>query len=79
MICGLLTHQYLAVNDEQEATRNNSVVKEFHQDVFCEVVSTRFQPQITCASRVLYGLINLPDVIGGKNMRSLKWFVLYIP
>lgn len=60
------------VNDEQEATRNNSVVKEFHQDVFCEVVSTRFQPQITCASRVLYGLINLPDVIQSNRVASVK-------
>ncbi|XP_020602446.1 uncharacterized protein LOC110041496 [Orbicella faveolata] len=37
MICGLLTQQYLAVNDEQEATQSNSAVREFHQDVFCDV------------------------------------------
>lgn len=37
MICGLLTQQYLAVNNEQEATLSNSAVREFHQDVFCDV------------------------------------------
>ena len=67
MICGLLTQQYLAVNDEQEATQSNSAVREFHQDVFCDVVSTRLHPQIsfTCASK-------LPKVIGGK--RSIRKF-----
>ena len=54
MICGLLTQQYLAVNNEQEATQSNSAVREFHQDVFCDVVSTRLHPQIsfTCASKL---------------------------
>ena len=41
VICGLLTQQYLAVNDEQEATQNNSAVKGFHENVFCDVVSTK--------------------------------------
>jgi len=42
MICGLLTQQYLAVNDEVAATQSNSVVREFHEDVFCDVVSAKF-------------------------------------
>ena len=70
IICGLLTQQYLAVNDEQEATQSNSAVREFHQDVFCDVVSTRIHPQIsfTRASLALHGLYYLPAVIGGKNL-----------
>ena len=69
MICGLLTQQYLAVNDEQEATQSNSAVREFHQDVFCDVVSTRLHPQISFrrASLVLHGLYHLPEIIGGKK------------
>ena len=27
------------MNDEQEATQSNSVIREFHEDVFCDVVS----------------------------------------
>lgn len=41
MICGLLTQQYSVVNDDQKATQSNSVVREFHQDVFSDVVSTK--------------------------------------
>lgn len=41
MICGLLSQQYSVVNDDQKATQSNSVVREFHQDVFSDVVSTK--------------------------------------
>ena len=41
VICGFLTQQYFAVNDEQEATHNNVAIKGFHEEVFCDVVSTR--------------------------------------
>ena len=41
VICGLLTQQYSVVNDDQKATQSNSVVREFHQDVFSDVVSTK--------------------------------------
>ena len=41
VICGLLTQQYFAVSDEQEATHNNSAIKGFHEEVFCDVVRTR--------------------------------------
>ena len=37
VICGLLTQQYFAVSDEQEATHNNSAIKGFHEEVFCDV------------------------------------------
>lgn len=39
IICGLLTSQYLAVNDDLEATQSNSVLTGFHGEVFCDVVS----------------------------------------
>ena len=39
IICGLLTSQYLAVNDDLEATQSNSVLTGFHEEVFCDVVS----------------------------------------
>lgn len=42
MIGGLLTQQYLSVNDELEATQTNSATRKFHGEVFCDVVSTRF-------------------------------------
>ena len=42
MIGGLLTQQYLAVNDELEATQSNSAIRKFHEELFCDVVSTRF-------------------------------------
>ena len=42
MIAGLLTQQYLAVNDELEATQSNSATRKFHEELFCDVVSTRF-------------------------------------
>ena len=41
MMCGLLTQQYSVVNDDQKATQSNSVVREFHQGVFSDVVSTK--------------------------------------
>jgi len=49
VICGLLTQQYFAVSDEQEATHNNSAIKGFHEKVFCDVVRTR-------SLRVLFGI-----------------------
>ena len=39
--CGLLTQQYLAI--EQKATQSNGVVKKLHENVFCDVVSFRYQ------------------------------------
>ena len=42
MIGGLLTQQYLAVNDELAATQSNSATRKFHEELFCDVVSTRF-------------------------------------
>lgn len=37
MLCGLLIRNYLAMNDQLEATRGNPTVKEFHEEVFCDV------------------------------------------
>ena len=42
MIGGLLTQKYLAVNDELEATQSNAATRKFHEEVFCDVVSSRF-------------------------------------
>ena len=39
IICGLLTSQHLAVNDDLKATQSNSVLSGFHEEVFCDVVS----------------------------------------
>lgn len=37
MLCGLLIRNYLAVNDQLEATQSSAAVKEFHEEVFCDV------------------------------------------
>ena len=42
----MLTHQYLAVGDEQEATQRNAGVKELHEEIFCDVVRTAFCLQL---------------------------------
>lgn len=41
MICGLLTQQYLEVNDEQVATQSNSAVRRLHEAVFGDLVGTK--------------------------------------
>lgn len=43
MLCGLLIRNYLAVNDQLEATQSSAAVKEFHEEVFCDVVNKKLQ------------------------------------
>ena len=60
LICGMLTHQYLAVGDEQEATQSNAGVKELHEEIFCDVVRTAFCLQLLkrlCQDSVLKSLL----------------------
>jgi len=47
VICGLLTQQYFAVSDEQEATHNNSAIKGFHEEVFCDVALDVLMEELT--------------------------------
>ena len=56
----MLTHQYLAVGDEQEATQRNAGVKELHEEIFCDVVRTAFCLQLLkrlCQDSVLKSLL----------------------
>ena len=62
LICGMLTHQYLAVGDEQEATQRNAGVKELHEEIFCDVVRTAFCLQLLkrlCQDSVLKSLLSV--------------------
>ena len=62
LICGMLTHQYLAVGDEQEATQRNAGVKELHEEIFCGVVRTAFCLQLfkrLCQDSVLKSLLSV--------------------
>ena len=43
MLCGLLIRNYLAVNDQLEATQSSTAVKEFHEEVFSDVVNKKLQ------------------------------------
>ena len=59
LICGMLTHQYLAIGNEQEATQRNAGVKELHEEIFCDVVRTAFCLQLLkrlCQDSVLKSL-----------------------
>lgn len=47
IICGLLTSQYLAINDDLEATQSNSVVRRFHEKVFCDVALDVLMQELT--------------------------------
>lgn len=47
LICGMLTHQYLAVGDEQEATQRNAGVKELHEEIFCDVALDVLMEELT--------------------------------
>ena len=62
LICGMLTHQYLAIGDEQEATQSNAGVKELHEEIFCDVVRTAFCLQRLkrlCQDSVLKSLLSV--------------------
>ena len=62
LICGMLTHQYLAVGDEQEATQRNAGVKELHEEIFCDVVRAAFCLQLLkglCQDSVLKSLLSV--------------------
>ena len=62
LICGMLTHQYLAVGDEQEATERNAGVKELHEEIFCDVVRTALCLQLLktlCQDSVLKLLLSV--------------------
>ena len=48
----MLTHQYLAVGDEQEATQTSVEVKELHKEKFCDlcknsILSTTFKVAVS--------------------------------
>lgn len=47
IICGLLTKQYLAVNDEVEATHSNSAITRFHEEVFCDLAMDVLMEELT--------------------------------
>jgi len=47
IICGGLTSQYLAVNDDLEATQSNSVLTGFHEEVFCDVALDVLTQELT--------------------------------
>ena len=56
----MLTHQYLAVGDEQEATQSNAAVKELHEEILCDV--TAFCLQLLkrlCQDSVLKSLLSV--------------------
>ena len=58
----MLTHQYLAVGDEQEATQSNAGVKELHEEIFCDVVRRAFCLQLfkrLCQDSVLKSLLSV--------------------
>ena len=62
LISGMLTHQYLAVGDEQEATQRNAGVKELHEEIFCDVVRTALCLQLLkrlCQDSVLKLLLSV--------------------
>ena len=62
LICSMLTHQYLAVGDEQEATQRNAGVKELHEEIFCDVVRTALCLQLLkrlCQDSVLKLLLSV--------------------
>ena len=57
----MLTHQYLAVGDEQKVTQSNAGVKELHEELFCDVVRTAFCLQLLkwqCQNSVLKSLFS---------------------
>ena len=58
----MLTHRYLAVGDEQEATQSNAGVKELHEEIFCDVVRAAFCLQLLerlCQDSVLKSLLSV--------------------
>ena len=62
LICGMLTHQYLAAGDEQEASQINAGVKELHEEIFCDVVRAAFCLQLLkrlCQDSVLKSLLSV--------------------
>ena len=87
MICGLLTQQYLAVNAEQQATQSNSAVKQFHGEVFCDVVSSRIHPQTWLKAEAIYerqaGYIRkipvlLNDITPSNSLCYVKSFLTFV-